>query len=157
MMENLTEQKVREIVQDEMRRNYMSGSPDVPPHSHNGTDNLNISTSDIEGFTPVPTTGRYLNRVTGINENGVGVLGNSTLNGLVGGDNTHISQYLLDARVMQYPVPVIVGNGVGTQGSFNGGYAPEGTLVFFANGSTLSGLYIRFDGEWKGVNFNLVV
>jgi hypothetical protein len=44
---NLTEQQVRGIVKDEMMRNYRSGSPLVPPHTHNGTDNLKINEDNI--------------------------------------------------------------------------------------------------------------
>jgi hypothetical protein len=44
---NLTEQQVRGIVKNEMMRNYRSGSPLVPPHTHNETDNLKINEDNI--------------------------------------------------------------------------------------------------------------
>ncbi len=150
----MNEETIRQIVRDEMRKNYMSGSPNVPPHSHNGTDGLNISPANIEGFTPLPTTGTYLNNLTGLYENGFASSKYVTASGLVGGDNTHESQYILDNSVYQYPIPVVVGNGVGNQGAFNGGYAPEGTLVLFA-GIANPQLYIRWDGEWRGVELTL--
>lgn len=155
-MKPLTENEVREIVREEMTRNYMSGSPDVPPHSHNGTDALNVSPVDLEGFTPMPTSRQtYLNPVTGLYEYGFASTAYETTSGLVGGtDAANVSQYVANASVAQYPIPIVVGNGVGAQSAFNGGYAPEGTLVFFANG-TASVLYIRFDGGWLGANFNL--
>lgn len=61
-MKPLTEQEVRDIVKDEMQKNYMSGSPDVPPHSHNGTDGLNIEPANLNGWTPIPTSNiKFLN------------------------------------------------------------------------------------------------
>src|SRR6185312_8706369 len=43
----MDEQKVRKIVKDEMEKNYRSGTPKVPPHRHNGVDNLKISNTNI--------------------------------------------------------------------------------------------------------------
>jgi hypothetical protein len=45
-----TEQQLRNLIKDEMNNNYRSGNPQVPPHQHNGNDNLKISQSNI---TPV--------------------------------------------------------------------------------------------------------
>ena len=42
----MNEQEVRKIVQDEMMKNYFSGSPVVPPHTHNGINNLQIKETD---------------------------------------------------------------------------------------------------------------
>lgn len=154
-MKQLTEQDVIDIVQREMQKNYMSGSPDIAPHSHNGSDGLNINPVDLVGWTPIPTTNqRYLNSVTGVYEYGFGSTAYQTGNGLVGGDSTHLSQYVANSSISQYPIPIVVGSGVGVTGAFNAGYAPEGTLVFFANGGS-SVLYIRFDGGWRGASFNL--
>lgn len=52
----MNEDQIRQIVRDEMQKNYQSGSPDVPPHTHNGTDGLNINPNDLTGFTIIPTT-----------------------------------------------------------------------------------------------------
>lgn len=35
------------IVRDELMKNYKSGTPIIPPHKHNGTDNLRINGRDI--------------------------------------------------------------------------------------------------------------
>lgn len=43
----MTEQKIRAIVQDELNNNYRSGAPMVPPHHHNGNDNLKVNQIDI--------------------------------------------------------------------------------------------------------------
>jgi len=47
----IAEENIRQIVQDEISKNYRSGAPLVPPHQHNGNDNLKISqTNIIPGF-----------------------------------------------------------------------------------------------------------
>ncbi len=44
----MDEKQIRAIIQDEIQRNYRSGSPFVAPHKHNGNDNLRINQSDIQ-------------------------------------------------------------------------------------------------------------
>jgi hypothetical protein len=149
-MNNLTEQQIRQIVKDEMNKNYSSGNPLVPPHTHNGTDNLNINPVDLVGWTPIPTTPQtYTNELTGLQEFGFG-----SPQQLEGGSVFGSNQFLNNSTIAQYPIPIVTGFGVGVTGAFNGGYAPEGTLVYF-NNSTLNGLYIRIEGIWRGVNLNL--
>ncbi len=148
----LTEEQVRAIVREEMRANYMSGSPDIPPHEHNGTDNFNIQVNTLEGWTPIPvTSSQFLNQETVEYEFGFG-----SPAVLAGGDGSHASQSLHNTKIYQYPIPIVQGNGVGTQSAFEGGYAPDGTLVFFDN-ATISHLYIRSNGVWRGVNFDAVI
>lgn len=151
----MTPDQVRQIVKDEINKNYNSGDPSVPAHEHNGNDALTLNPiTSVQGFTPIPVSNtKYLNTVDGTYEYGFA----SPLE-LSVGNSSHASQSLLNSNIAQYPIPVIYGNGAGIQGSFNGGYAPDGTLVFFYNISaptTQSGLYIRVDGAWLGVGFNL--
>jgi len=157
-MNNLTEQQIREIVQDEMKKNYFSGNPRVDPHSHNGTDNLNINPVDLIGWTAIPTSlQKYLNpaqnEYSNVFQPGINEYGFGSDNQLLS-DTGGLPQYLSDSTIAIYPIPVVNGYGVGNAGAFNGGYAPEGTLVFFNNAS-LSCLYIRINGAWRGVSFNL--
>lgn len=148
-MKPLTEQEIRAIVKDEIQKNYKAGSPMIPPHSHNDTDNLAINPVDLVGWSAIPvSTQKYLNESTGLTEYGFG-----SPQILAGGDSAHISQFVNNTSTAMYQIPVVVGNGVGAQSAFEGGWAPEGTLVFFLNGS-ISYLYIRVDGMWRGVNFN---
>lgn len=42
-----TEEQIRQIVREEIQRNYSSGSPKVAPHKHNNVDNLQIRQSDV--------------------------------------------------------------------------------------------------------------
>ncbi len=40
------ESKIREIIREEFIKNYFNGAPKIPPHTHNGIDNLPINASD---------------------------------------------------------------------------------------------------------------
>ena len=158
-MNNLTEQQIRQIVKDEMNKNYSSGNPLVPPHTHNGTDNLNINPVDLVGWTPLPISPiKYLNPAQNnngtISQPAIQEFGFASSQQLEGGSVLGSNQFITNTTIAQYPIPIVNGFGVGVTGAFNGGYAPEGTLVFFNNAS-LSCLYIRVDGGWRGANFNL--
>ena len=43
----MNEEQVKKIVQQEMANNHTSGSPQVPPHQHNGVDNLKVNQANI--------------------------------------------------------------------------------------------------------------
>lgn len=43
----LTRQEILDLINSEFERNYRSGAPKIPPHQHNGVDNLQINGSDI--------------------------------------------------------------------------------------------------------------
>lgn len=49
----MKEEDVRKIVKEEMSRNYRFGSPDVPPHQHDGVDNLPVNQPSINPGIPV--------------------------------------------------------------------------------------------------------
>lgn len=162
MKSNFTPEQIAEIkqmIEASARDNYLSGNPIVDPHTHNGTDNLQINPVDLIGWSPIPSTSQqYLNPAKDIYDNGFqygkyeyGFASPQQLQSDTGG----LPQYLSNSTLAIYPIPIVNGYGVSNAGAFNGGYAPEGTLVFFNNGSTLSNLYIRINGGWRGVNFNL--
>lgn len=48
---NQIDQRIRQIYDEMFGSNYSSGSPNNPPHSHNGIDNLQISAQDILGLS----------------------------------------------------------------------------------------------------------
>ena len=151
--------EIQEIVKNFTRDNYLSGNPTIDPHTHNGTDNLQINPVDLIGWTPLPMSSeKYLNpaqneylNVGNPGKYEYGFASNEQLKS----DSSGLPQYLSNATLAIYPIPIVNGYGVGNAGAFNGGYAPEGALVFFENGNTLSNLYIRINGKWRGVNFNL--
>ena len=133
----MDEQQIRSIVQDELRRNYSSGSPDVPRHSHNGTDNIQIPPENLIGWSRIPFT-----------QNGFG-------GSLEPSSVTKAAQSFDNDKLAIYPIPIIYsGSGVG----FNGGDAPNGTMIIFTEGSAVTTtLYVRVDGSWYGVNFTSTV
>lgn len=59
-MINQDELKIRSIVKDEILKNYQSGTPIIPPHKHNGTDNLRVSQSDIISNTKFLATIQFI-------------------------------------------------------------------------------------------------
>lgn len=139
----MNEDQIRAIVRNEMDKNYSSGSPDIPPHAHNGNDNLQIDIGSLLGVNPI----RQM-------QGGQNFLANLTPAGSDTGV-IHPAQYLANPEIkILGMVPVIQGNGSGVQGAFNGGDAPIGTVVCFANGN-LSTLWVKVDtgasGGWVGV------
>ncbi len=63
--QQLTEQQIRKIVQEELVKNYKSGNPQIPPHNHDGNNNLKISQRNIipltkgNGTIDMATSGVY--------------------------------------------------------------------------------------------------
>lgn len=154
----MDENKIRQIVRDEINKSQ-SGLPYVPPHLHDGSSNLLINQQTL-GFIPVPqhlnkTTFNYTAESNGVRINNLEdpVYGFGSPNILEPADATHVAQYVTNPFVFINPIPVVVGNGVGNQSAFNGGSAPDGTIVAFLTGSTTTSfLYVRFSGSWYGVN-----
>lgn len=114
----------------------------VPTHMHNGVDSLKIPPTSVEVFQVLPGT-------TG------GVVAPGTLGNQVVTQGPTERGYGNFATVSQavfpvYPIPIIYGNGVGVDSLFNYGDAPDGTMIFFDNGLTLSGLYIKTANGWYG-------
>lgn len=55
-----------------------------------------------------------------------------------------------------YPAPIIFGHGVGVYSQFDGGLAPEGTLVFFENAGVAHQMWLNIGGtDWRGVELGL--
>lgn len=50
----MNEDRIREIVKDEIRKNSQSGDPVIPRHIHDGSDNIQINPVDLLGFSPIP-------------------------------------------------------------------------------------------------------
>jgi hypothetical protein len=142
-MNNLTEAEIRKIVREEMERNYNSGSPRVSPHSHNGTDGLKVNIINLEGVSVVPSeTSKYLNEYTAAYEYG-----------FPGEIHPSLQEFINQKEVTVLPrVPVITG-GV-PAGGFNGGWAPDGTMLMYDTGGLTSILYVRSQGRWVGAVLN---
>lgn len=149
----LTEEEIRSIVKNEMQRNYQSGSPFVAPQAYTGgADGLQVNSSNVIGFNPISAATRKIaNPDTQSSEYGF-----ASMLSLIPGDSTHAAQSLHNTSISMYPVIIVQGNGASVQGTFNGGWAPDGTLIFFDNGDSQSILYIRSNGIWRGVSLTLM-
>lgn len=62
--------KIVALIKDQFIRNYGSGSPKIPPHVHNGIDNLQIPYTNITG-TPASASAAGVNGDIQINASGV--------------------------------------------------------------------------------------
>lgn len=62
--QNLTEQGIRKIVRDEMDKNYNSGNPRIPPHTHDGNNALNVKEVDLIKNIKYTTEQRYTASIT---------------------------------------------------------------------------------------------
>lgn len=115
----------------------------VPAHTHNGVDSNNIVPTSVTGFLPLPATlDGVVNPI--VLQNQIVTQGN-TSRGYGRFESVGQSSFPI------FPMPIIYGNGAGTDSEFQGGEAPEGTLIFFNNGPTISGLWIRSGGNWFGI------
>ncbi len=140
----MVQKEAREIatsVYKELGSQY--GVPSVPVHDHDGVDSLQIPTENIPAFLPLPsTTGGVISSA---------MLNTQTLNNAVtSGQNN-------PANAFTFPLNIIYGYGVGVFSAFNGGDAPEGSVILFANGTTNGAqIFVRIQGGWRGVDLPLM-
>lgn len=136
------EELVRKISKEEAEKVYGSngtqfGVPQVPIHIGDGVDTSRTPIASIDGIITVNRTSQ--NNATGYAS--PAVLGNQTFISTTPAVQT-----------ISFPINIIRGFGVGGDSQFNGGDAPDGTVVLFTNGLTLSTLNIRSDGQWYQFN-----
>lgn len=145
----LIQQEATRIAKEQIFQNAYSGSPIIPISQSNGNDNLQINSKNVIGFQPLPTVSRqHLVTETGKSEYGFSSIQNV---GIAGG----LSQAIENNKSAIYPIPYVLGHGVGIFSAFNGGYAPNGTITAFSNAGTSGQLWIRLEGKWYGVNLPL--
>jgi len=154
----LIDPKLLEIIQQEAKKAAQDvynqkgtqyNIPSVPTHSHNNIDSPSLPATSINGFAPLPAT------VGGVVS--PGTLGNQ---GVAQGAINVGYGYLatgVQASFLAYPLTVIYGHGAGADSAFNGGDAPEGTVLFFNNGDNqaLNQLWVRAGGKWRGFTSNI--
>lgn len=140
---------IQDIVKAEFAANFDAmykkvatkyGVSDTPLHKHNGIDSPHIPNASMNDFLTLPS-------------NGNGVLAPANI-GVPDGNNgqsVNNSEIGIPPTVIVPQVPIIYGHGSGVWSQFNGGDAPEGTMLFFNNGPTISGLWIKSGGDWFGI------
>ncbi len=116
----------------------------VPTHTHNGVDSLNFPALNLSGFYALPST-----------PGGVvspGLLGNQGV--AQGSTNIGYGYQATGAQATfpVFPVPIIYGHGVGVDSQFNGGSAPEGSIVIFDNPGSVHQIWWRSGGDWWGAD-----
>jgi len=131
----MDEAKIRKIIKEEIQKEIQK---EIRNHKHTGLDSLKIPIGSIE------TAGPLNGGTTGVLS--PDVLGNQKVN----------NEYTTDKKnpntINTIPLNIIYGFGVGTESAFNAGDAPNGTILFFENGLTLSGLWIKTENGWYGIS-----
>lgn len=136
----MNEEQIRQIVKDEFWKNYNSGSPDIPPHTHNGNDNLVIPLDNITGAVPVQGIGNGLLSWVKLGSR----IPITAPNGKIG------NAYLL-------PLLTISGDLGAESLPFTeaaAGDAPDGTLLLYKEAAAWQ-LWISLFGSWHGVDLPL--
>lgn len=129
-MKQLTEEDVIRIVNQQIYQNSNSGAPNVPPHNHDGTNNLAITVGDLDGYNSVP--------------------------GLEVGKVALINNLPFFGSLFSYPLPVISGDLGASDVPFPGGEAPDGTMIIYKR-ATAWQLWIMLFSTWHGVDLPLTV
>lgn len=127
--------------------------PKVPDHHHNSSDSSTLGIEALDPILEVPANSALTAATSGVVS--IKALGNQIVRQdtqVVGyGTLTAGNNFAQHGAFWTCPIPVIFGNGGGADSAFNGGTAPAGTVIFFDNGPTLSGLWICTDGtHWRG-------
>lgn len=140
----MTPEQIKSLIQSEIQRMGAAGRfqlASVPRHIHNGADAPKIPGTSVTSLLTVPS--------------GPGdVLGNTL--------DTQSFSYLGkigQTPVLALPLGVIYGYGAGVHSAFNGGDAPDGTMLLFTNGDAASYLVIKSSGSssgWFGINLTTV-
>lgn len=138
------EQRAREIALEVYtQKGTQFGVANVPAHTHNNIDSNNIPPTSVSGFYPLPGTN-------------TGIVSPQTIGNQVvtqGSSSRGFGHFatVSPASFVVYPQVIIFGNGGGTDSQFNGGDAPEGTMIFFINNTAIGGLWVRAAGQWWGI------
>lgn len=148
----MDENKIRQIVKEEIKLAAQQAQytvTRVPVHSHNSIDSPTLNPTSVQGFTPLPS-----NETPTASAGVLGLLAGQTVGGP---PNTNAS--FNPPSVVVYPIPIIYGYGVGVHSAFNGGEAPQGTVLFFDNNGvkSLSFLYIKTLNGWAQITVNAFV
>lgn len=133
----MNEDKVRQIVREEMDKNFMSGSPVTTPHTHDGLNSLRIPLGNIVGPQPIPSTPGGVLSTENIGPRTVLATPNGTTR-----------------NVVSIPLLTISGDLGGESVDFLGGTAPDGTLLLYKTSSGWQ-LWIQLLDTWHGVDLPL--
>lgn len=122
------------------------GVNQTPRHQHTGVDAPAINSGDVNGFNNLSSQGNGVLSPSNIGDRIV-LWNQASLN--VGG----IQQPLGNQAIFTTFPLVIVNGDLGEESlDFQGGEAPDGTLIFYKTGDTWQ-LWVRLFGTWHGCAF----
>lgn len=136
----MNEEDIKKLIQQGIET-YMQNKQftvsKIPAHKHNGTDTNRLPISSIEESIALQGKGN-------------GMLSPSILLGRKV-NNEFLSNTKNPNAIYILPINVIYGYGAAEYSTFSFGDVLPGTIVFFDNGVTLSGLYIKTFTGWYGI------
>lgn len=136
----MTEAEIRQIVQDEYQNlGSRFGVNQTPIHSHNNIDSPQLDPSSVKAFIALPATPS------------TSVIGQANLYAQPVGQ-AYPQLNASRSNVYSPSIPYITGYGVGDASAFNGGTAPDGSILLFSNGSNISQIWWHVGGSWRGIN-----
>jgi len=156
MNEQETRDLIRKVLTEEFDKNYNSGNPRIPPHTHNGVDNLKIRASNIVdlaagGFNGIQvfTASGTFTVPTGFTQFWVRLVGGGAGSGATSGPDTvgdpgGAGGYSEDVVDLTGVSTVTVTIGAAGSGGVNGGAAAT------AGGNTTFGSYMTGNGGAVG-------
>jgi len=137
--------EIEKIIDDYMYRKQFELSK-LQNHEHNGVDCNQLSIVNLlETIVLSGVSGGVVEE--SLNADQIVVQGNNQI------DKSGSVPKLLTSNQAQFtvfPIPVIYGHGVGGSSAFEGGEAKDGTMIFFENGLTLSGLWVKSTTDING-------
>lgn len=139
-MDELEIRKIAEDVFKQMSQQSQYDVPDTPYHEHNATDASQLNSGNIKYFFP-------------LNADAGGILNPNVSTGrplFFNQSPRDVSRKI--ASIPVYPLPVISGDLGSETLSFQGGKAPDGTLVLFLDVGGFLQLWASFNDVWYGVN-----
>lgn len=138
-----------------MSKNYRSGAPQVPPHQHNGKDNLEVSLQNIIGADLVPYGNNQISSIffgpdygyASPNKLGPKQFILNNYSGAQSANSTLASLFQGSALKSTVPIPIIIGP---AGGIFEGGNGPVGTIVGFQTEDLVTHeLWVLYAEGWR--------
>lgn len=145
---------MRQVAQEEALKVYNKQAtqyavPKVPYHVHNGIDSPQLTplAMNFLGYLPANSGG--------VIDPAVLDTQTATWKQFTLDDGGVIGVSSNQPQIPVFQLPVIYGYGVGGHSAFNGGTAPEGTMVVFSNAGTTGQIFVMIQGTWRGITLDL--
>ncbi len=139
----MDENKIRQIVREELSRQDVSGRfkvQNIPYHTHDGVNSVILPPFSVKG-------------INALSSNEQGVMGKNFAIG-----NVLINPILSNGAAYNLQTPTLSSEGLN---GFTGGTAPIGTTIYFQNPTIVDGywIFVNFSdaegGDWHGIQLTV--